>query len=292
VHPRVEHARKPVSWEVPGAPKFGDDSVPARPDNVARPLVSVMPGVHQPEAGNHRVVWWDPAVLKLGVRPSIGLSQTKILEADGGARAIEALAHWEMWRGARGLFIERGEKPTRTVRTATEWAGAMPEVEGARNVEVVDVGWKGRRPHGMRFGTLVHALLATVGLDDDRAGVAAHAQVQARMLGATDVEREAAAEVVTGALQHPLLRRAAAAAREGQCRRESAIVVRLETGTLLEAIADLAFVEDGAWVVVDFKTDAGVGAKTEAQYRRQVALYVRGVADATGAAAKGYLLGV
>jgi ATP-dependent exoDNAse (exonuclease V) beta subunit len=86
-----------------------------------------------------------------------------------------------------------------------------------------------------------------------------------------------------------LLRRAAKAAT---CRRESSVVLRLDTGTLLEAIADLAFEEADGWVVVDFKTDAGVGARAEAQYRRQVALYARGISEATAKPARGYLLGV
>ena len=38
---------------------------------------SVTPGLHAPEAGEHRVVWWDPAALELGVRESVGLSQTQ-----------------------------------------------------------------------------------------------------------------------------------------------------------------------------------------------------------------------
>jgi ATP-dependent exoDNAse (exonuclease V) beta subunit len=290
VHPPHLSARKPLSREAPGVPTFGDDSVPARPDNVSRPFASVMPGLHAPEAGEHRVVWWDPAVLNLGVRASIGLSQTRILEAEG-ARGGEALAAYGSWREARDATRERGAMPTQVVRTATEWVASDADVPGAEAVEIVDARWKGERPRGAAFGALVHLLLSVVGLDDDRATVAAHALVQARLLGATDRERDAAVEVVVAALAHPLMRRAAAAALRGQCRREAPLVVRMDDGTLLEAVADLAFREDDGWVVVDFKTDAELGVR-EAIYRRQLALYVRAIAEATASAARGHLLTV
>jgi ATP-dependent exoDNAse (exonuclease V) beta subunit len=91
------------------------------------------------------------------------------------------------------------------------------------------------------------------------------------------------------ALPQPLLRRAALANAHGQCRREAAIVVRLKDETLVECIADLAFREADEWVVVDFKTDAELGTQ-EQRYRRQVALYVRGIAEATSAKTRGHLL--
>jgi ATP-dependent exoDNAse (exonuclease V) beta subunit len=282
VHPQPPQARHPAAGEAPGCPKFGDDSVPGRPGDVMRPGSSVMPGSHRPEAGTHRVVWWDPAVLRLRVRPSIGLSQTRILEADSTGHASAAMSSWETWRAARFGARQRGGKPSRVVRAATEWAYMVDEVLGSDKVDVVDVGWQGERPRGRRFGTLIHALLAVAGLDDDRAAIATHASVQARLLGASEAEREVAIEVSVAALAHPLLRRAAAAARQRRCRREAAIVIRLEDGMLLEGIVDLAFEEDGAWMVLDFKTDGELAGRLES-YKRQVALYARGIAEATGA---------
>jgi ATP-dependent exoDNAse (exonuclease V) beta subunit len=66
-------------------------------------------------------------------------------------------------------------------------------------------------------------------------------------------------------------------------------VARREDGSLLESVADLAFLADGAWTVVDFKTDVELGERADA-YRRQIALYVRGIAEATGLPARGVLL--
>ena len=61
-----------------------------------------------------------------------------------------------------------------------------------------------------------------------------------RLLGATPDEVAAATEVVVHALAHPLLRRAAAAA---SCRRETAVLLRLADGTLVEGVVDAAFAE-------------------------------------------------
>ena len=135
----------------------------------------------------------------------------------------------------------------------------------------------------------MHALLSSVELESDAEAVDAHALVQSRLLGASDAEREAAADAVRAALEHPLMRRAAVAAREGRCRREAPLVVRLEDGTILESVVDLAFLEEGVWQVVDFKSDADLTPLLEG-YRRQVALYALGITDATGLPARGTLL--
>jgi ATP-dependent exoDNAse (exonuclease V) beta subunit len=289
VHPPGPKARQPLANQAPGTPVFGDDSVPYRPDDVSRPRESVMPGVHAPEAGAHRVIWWDPKLLKLGLKPSIGLSQEKILTEDTEGRAAAAKAQWESWRSRRAEIIERGGRPSRTVQSATERARTSADTSGANEITIIDARWDGPRPGGARFGTLVHAILATINLNAERKDVAAHAEIHARLLGASDAERDAAVEVTTSALAQPLLRRAALANAHGQCRREAAIVVRLEDETLVECIADLAFCEADEWVVIDFKTDGDLGAH-EQRYRRQVALYVRGIGEATSAKTRGHLL--
>jgi ATP-dependent exoDNAse (exonuclease V) beta subunit len=97
--------------------------------------------------------------------------------------------------------------------------------------------------------------------------------------------------VAEAALAHPLLRRAAAAARAGRCRREAPLALVLADGTLVEGVADLAFEEDGATTVVDFKTDVEIVGRLD-DYRRQVALYAEAVARATGRPARGVLLRV
>jgi len=92
-------------------------------------------------------------------------------------------------------------------------------------------------------------------------------------------------------LAHPLLRRAAVAARAGRCRRECPVTIRLDDGVLVEGVIDAAFVEDGGWAVVDFKTDVEIGGRLE-EYRRQVGVYAEAVGRATGVRARGVLLRV
>jgi len=53
---------------------------------------------------------------------------------------------------------------------------------------------------------------------------------------------------------------------------------------------DLAFEEDGKWMVVDYKTDREIAAVGEDGYRRQIALYVSAIARATGKPATGVLV--
>jgi ATP-dependent helicase/nuclease subunit A len=161
----------------------------------------------------------------------------------------------------------------------------LPEVA----IETVSINFS--RPHGKRFGMLVHAILSLADLDADRTGVEAISELQGRMLGATPKEMTAATETVVRALEHPLLRRAAAAQREGRCRRETPVAMQLEDGTLVEGKVDLAFRDDATagWTVVDFKTDFEIAGKLE-EYRNQVRLYTEAISRATTLEASGILL--
>src|SRR5262249_10119516 len=143
------------------------------------------------------------------------------------------------------------------------------------------------RPRGRRFGTLVHAVLAEVELGADAEAVARVARAQARLVGGTPGEIEAATRAVSAALTPPVLRRAAAAA---ECRREEPLAHRLPDGTLLEGVVDLAFREAAGWTVVDFKTDAV--PDSQPQYAAQLRLYRDAIAAATGLPAAAILLAV
>ncbi|PYM81108.1 MAG: ATP-dependent deoxyribonuclease subunit A, partial [Candidatus Rokuibacteriota bacterium] len=150
-----------------------------------------------------------------------------------------------------------------------------------RDVELVDAVPGGPRPGGPRFGTLVHAVLATVGLDATPAQIAEGVSLQARILGAPADEVTAATALVGTALAHPLMSRAREAWRAGRCRRETPVACREPDGSLVEGVLDLAFEEAGGWTVVDFKTDVEIAADL-GRYRRQVGLYASVVAKATG----------
>jgi ATP-dependent exoDNAse (exonuclease V) beta subunit len=111
-------------------------------------------------------------------------------------------------------------------------------------------------------------------------------------VNATPEEIEAAATTVVEALNHPIIRRAAALS-SGSLRREVPIMLRHEDGTLAEGVVDLAFLEERAdfagWTVVDFKTDWEFESG-RAEYSNQVALYVEAIEKATNSAARGVLL--
>ena len=194
---------------------------------------------------------------------------------------------------------EAAGTPTLRVVTATERALAVKAAEERErpeaampDVAIESAGIDFSRPHGKRFGTLVHAMLSVVELNADAKSIRAVSDLQGRLLGATPEEISAAAKTVGRALAHPLMRRAAVATSGGRCRRETPIAVRLEDGTLVEGKVDLAFRDEakpGIWTVVDFKTDFEIEGRLD-EYREQVSLYAIAVSRATKLGVKGVLL--
>jgi ATP-dependent exoDNAse (exonuclease V) beta subunit len=127
----------------------------------------------------------------------------------------------------------------------------------------------------------VHAILATVALDGPPDAIQRIADAEGRSLGAMADEVSFAVETVQAALGHPLLVRANDAARRGQLRREVPVALQPTPGMIIEGIVDLAFEEDGTWVVIDFKTDHDL-ERGRQRYENQVAWYAAAVQAATG----------
>jgi ATP-dependent exoDNAse (exonuclease V) beta subunit len=287
LYPGPERQRQAVAAE--GCPPFGDDSLVTRPPRGQRGLGDcVAPGQHAPERGEHRVVWWDPHALVLDQEDQRGLRQQEILKkdeaGDEGNASIRAHAQWQR---RRAEITEAGARPTLVARTVTEHTRELEVVAPGAPVAIerVDAS-RFSRPHGRRFGTLVHAVLAEIPLDAQGVIIERTAVVQGRYLGCPAPEVEAAAQVVAEALAHPLLRRAA---RAEQVRRELPLGLRLTDGSVLDGVVDLAFAEDGGWTVVDFKTDVGVEGN-RAVYEEQVRLYARAIAESTAKPARAVLL--
>ena len=279
-------SQAPVTQQPPGCPPLRGDCVADIPDDARRAPSPVRPGLHRPEAGRHEVVWWAPAALRLRVEEDVGLKQKKLLTADErGERSHASIAAHAAWQADRERVRVAGAAASLRVVTATEYARAPGDGDA---VAVEEVLRPGPRPHGVRFGTLVHEVLAAVDLAADGSGVAEAAALRGRVLGASDEEVSAATDVVVRALAHPLVRRAAAAA---ECRRETAVLIRLDDGTVVEGVVDAAFADADGWTVIDWKTDVELGTRL-ADYRRQVALYARAIARATGRPARGVLLRV
>jgi hypothetical protein len=107
LYPPDEAKRQPR--RAVGCPQFGEDSVLDRGvQGVAPPRGSVRPGLHNPRAGAHAAIWWDPAVLALDVEEQMGLRQQRILEADEhGIDAARGEENYVRWNEDRGEAISR-----------------------------------------------------------------------------------------------------------------------------------------------------------------------------------------
>ena len=145
---------------------------------------------------------------------------------------------------------------------------------------------------GARFGELLHGVLASAPLAGDCEAYRRSADVHARILGASEAERDAVVDAALRVSSHELVQRAAEAAARGQARRECPVTLTAPDGSLLEGVVDLAFEDGGEWVVVDFKTDREISQVGFERYARQVALYAAAVSKATGAPASAFLLRV
>ena len=241
------------------------------------------------------MVWWDPKTLRLAVEPNLGLRSEQILADEkrgaSGEGERQGLERHESWRERREHAVEAGKKPHFEVVTPTEIR--QPPPEEVEPVTIERVPREGHRPAGARFGTLVHTVLRDVDFQagsqpEGREATTALAELHGRLLDATPEEVQAAAQCVTSALEHPLLRRAAKADAH---HRETPVMLRLDDRRLVEGTLDLAFREGETWTVVDFKTDFDLDAQADT-YRRQVAWYVYALSQLTGQPARGVLLAV
>jgi ATP-dependent exoDNAse (exonuclease V) beta subunit len=267
-------------------PPFGEDSVLERPEGEGPNARTVRPGLYAFDAG-HKLVWWDPHTLDLNRAPVFGVGREDLLGKDAPADLVEAdrRAYLDFY-AQRDALLERGKVPWMNVSTATQVAAI--EAEAAIDVTVIELPRLPDRPSGKRFGTLVHAVLATVDHSTEPGNVHEMATLQGRILGAPAEEVAAAAQAAENAVRHPLLLRARAASQRGQCRRETPISI-CQGSTLIEGVIDLAFYENGSWTVIDFKTDRDL-TKGLDTYRRQIGIYAAAIAKATGAGSTAVLL--
>jgi ATP-dependent exoDNAse (exonuclease V) beta subunit len=290
LYPPVDRRR--AGGAAPGCPPFRKDSVLARPDDGIASPRTVSPGLHRVDGGGDafEVVWWDPAALSLGVEPPFGLRRQELIARDVAPEIVaEGQRRYMSWRDARDAAVAAGRVPACEVKTATEWA-ASSDAAIRPEVEVVVIDRQPNRPAGARYGTLVHAVLATVPLETDGATLAAIVDTQARIVAATDDERRSAIDLVRGLLAHQLFAAARRADAAGRCYRETPITL-MQGSTLVEGVVDLAYEDAGVMVVVDFKTDRAEGELLE-KYRRQVGLYAEALAEVTRKPSRAVLLNI
>ena len=281
--------RRSAAESAEGCPPFGRDTVLQRPQGTQ--VDPIVPGAHMTRDGDgaYAVVWWDPSTLMLGVRPRFGLRQERLLSKDVDPAVLASdIDLARTWETGREDLNAHASTPTILVERATDASGVPDDVPPVTYVELPAIPG---RPIGPRFGTLVHSILATVAPDAGHDALTRIAETDGRVLGATEEEVAAAIETVRSALSHPLLKRAHAAAARGVLRREVPIAVHPTVGVVIEGIIDLAFEEEGSWVVVDFKTDHDLERGRE-RYENQLAWYAAAVNAATQLPSRAILLHV
>ena len=277
----------------PGGLTFGKDTVLERPNGDPAGPHTVSPGSYTFEASDssYSVLWWDPKHLALEPPPFFGIRQQDLIGKETSRGVVDAdLRTYHAWRERRTTVLATGTQPSLVVHTVTERAAqASAAGETPAEVTIVEIARDRNRPSGRRFGTLVHAVLATVALDADSQTVGAQARLHGRILGATEEEIMSAARVVGRFLEHPLAERARRARGAGRLHREVPLAWQEASGAVVEGTADLVLEEEGTWLVVDFKTDELVDV---AGYRHQVSIYARALAGMVGAPVSGMLVAV
>jgi len=292
-------------WQSPaparGVPLFkGKQTIMADARADGQPVDdTVRPGTYQladPVSGQpYSVVWWDPAILEGAPDDARGLRRDDLISKEASPSDVaEDRATYDRWRERRAAVQASGSVASMTIATATQLSERPIAVPHA--IEIEDAGFGVVRPSGKRFGTLVHAVLATLPLDASPSEVKDLAALHARLFAAPDDERDAAAGIAIKLLKHPRLVAARAAEAAGRrVWREAPVSLRIQNDQASPAIVDgqvdLAYESDDGWVIVDFKTDIEIASAQDA-YQQQVALYVEAVQRATGQKASGVLLRV
>jgi ATP-dependent exoDNAse (exonuclease V) beta subunit len=298
VYPAKEARRQQI--QAPGCVEFkSKDSVLIRPASSAAGTSTVCPGLHVHRGASDRaefsVVWWDPRALKLGAEAPLGIRRPELIVKDVASEIVESgLDAYNTWRERRQQALAVGSQSSVAVRTVTQAAKTAEEQSPdlkLPSVEIVELPRAANRPSGRRFGTLVHAVLASVPLNGDLSAVQRLANIHGRILGAAQEEIGSAAEIVHRALAHPLMQHARNAAQQGLCRREVPIAWRDTKGLLIEGVVDLAFEQAEGWTVIDFKTDEEF-RENELAYRWQVGLYALAIQAANGARVSAVLMQV
>jgi ATP-dependent helicase/nuclease subunit A len=265
-----------------------------RPNEETAAPSTVAPGAHA--LPDYSVVWWDPGPgggLTLGVKTVFGVRRDDLIVKDVHRDVVAGgRTRYDRWCLARADARTAGAVPTIAVRTAREWTEEH-DTGDAPDIAVVTVARsEPARSGGAGFGALVHVVLSQAPFDADADHLEALAAVEARVLGLSESDAAEAARAVARVLAHDIMARARAAEARVACRRETPVTATMADGTIVEGIVDLAFEEDGQWVVVDYKSDRVLAADGEERYRRQIGFYMAAIRQATGMPAAGVLVRV
>jgi len=210
-------------------------------------------------------------------------------------RAPEGVRAHDEWQRTRREVRESASRPAWNISIASsrdvasaESLLSEPGADLVSAVSIEQIAGSLSRPHGKRFGILVHAVLSVVALNAGRDDIAKVASVQGRIFGASKDEVDAAVETVAEVIRHPTIVRGAI---ENSCRREVPVTLRLQDDLVVEGVVDLAYEEKNGWTVIDYKTDFEIHGRVD-EYTRQVWLYALSISRATGKKSRPVLLRV
>jgi ATP-dependent exoDNAse (exonuclease V) beta subunit len=290
-------SRTPGSVASPGSPASARPDLSVRSGAASRELVAgprraTGGGGRIPDPDMYHVVWWDPHSLVLQAPNVGGLRRDDLIAKEGDQAGVDQrMGEYRAWQRDRAAALARARTPSIVSHTATDLSRdrTLPARVHEVPIEVIDLPRVAGRPFGPRFGSLVHATLATVALDAEAEAVLQIARTHARVLLADDWEVAAAAQAVTGVLGHPLFARVRAATAAGRCARECPLLWRAPDGSIVEGTVDVVFEEEDALTVLDFKTDREPSDLKD-QYERQLTLYCRAFAALRGRRVSGVLV--
>jgi ATP-dependent exoDNAse (exonuclease V) beta subunit len=238
-------------------------------------------------------VWWDPHSLVLESPQVGGLRRDDLIAKDGDQAGVDRrMGEYRAWQSDRAAAVAQAQAASIVAHTATDLARETlrPSADTVQ-IDVIDLPRRAGRPFGPRFGSLVHATIATVALDADAEAVLNTARTHARMLLADEQEASAAADAVTQALNTSLFDEVRAAQAAGTCLRECPLLWRLPDGAILEGTVDVVYEHGAGLTILDFKTDREP-SELKDQYERQLRLYCQAFASLRGKPVRGVLVSI
>ncbi|MBR0227724.1 MAG: UvrD-helicase domain-containing protein [Clostridia bacterium] len=130
-------------------------------------------------------------------------------------------------------------------------------------------------------GTITHRVLGQIDYALIRQGKLTQALNELQKQGVlTDAERAAVrAHWLTGFFSSPLGQRALAAR---EVHREWSFNLKGDKGSMIQGVIDLCFMENGRWVLADYKTDAAGEDELLRRYALQLRWYARALSQITG----------
>ncbi len=247
-------------FEFPAEGKFQNENLFAGP--LLKALEEKDSIVHWAETKEGVEPLGDPPawVVPLDEKPGKALEQEKEkLKAEQEARA-------------KNIQSLRGEKQFKSVTSVLAVDTDKQEREGQVFEEPETTSpWGGKD-----LGSVVHLLLEK-GWDWDEATLRKAALLYAEKAGIGKEGAEEAVRMALPALQSPILQRARDSKKAF---RELPLTVKNKDGTYLNAVLDLAFLDQSEWVIVDYKTDKDP-EKLKEKYRQQIGYYRKLLEEST-----------